>query len=207
MNLRFFFFFFLFAFLFSEVGDSFRLGCFCLLILDLSDIALLSRSLFVSWCVSSISRSENQSFFINFPTWSASLWLVIWKLTPSYQISIILFLNPLCVGLLLKQQCRASWLSYLVHVLCLCLWSVWFFRLSFVYLKKEPATFVGWRSGLPCWLSGEHLPIMTSRPVAWVPPCVIFWFNVFIMGGILWLYQARGLFKIYTPDTDVTSFS
>ena len=26
------------------------------------------------------------------------------------------------------------------------------------FLKEQP-TFVGWRSDLPCWLSGEHLPI------------------------------------------------
>ena len=30
-----------------------------------------------------------------------------------------------------------------------------------MYLKKEQPTFVRWRSGLPSWLSGEHLRIMT----------------------------------------------
>ena len=50
------------VFLFSEVGDSFRFGCFCLLILDVSDIALLSRSLFVFWCVFSISIQKTNFF-------------------------------------------------------------------------------------------------------------------------------------------------
>ena len=46
------------AFLFSEVGDSFRLDCFCLSIhgVCVCDIVLLSCSLFIFWCISSISR-------------------------------------------------------------------------------------------------------------------------------------------------------
>ena len=58
---------------------------------------------------------------------------------------------------------------------------------------------------LPCRLSGEHLLIVSPRPVAWIPRCVIFSLDIFIMGGILWLYRTQGLFKICTPDTDVTS--
>ena len=57
----------------------------------------------------------------------------------------------------------------------------------------------------PCWLSGEHLPIMSPRPVAWVPRFVILRLDIFIMGGILWLYQTQGLFLICVPDTDVTT--
>ena len=34
-----------------------------------------------------------------------------------------------------------------------------------------------------------------------------FWFNIFIMGGIFWLYQTHGLFIICAPDTDVTEDS
>ena len=34
--------------------------------------------------------------------------------------------------------------------------------------------------GFPCWLSGEHLAIMTPKPVARVRCCVIFWFNFFL---------------------------
>ena len=159
------------------------------------------------WCIIRITRSENQHFFITVLTWSASLWLVVWKLAHSCQISIILFLYPLCVELLLKYQCSASCLSSLVLVLCLRLWSVWFLQSSFRYLKKKQPAFAGWRSFLPCWLSGKHLPIMTHKPVAWVPRCVIFWFNIFIMGGILWLYQSQDLCIICPPDTEVTENS
>ena len=42
-------------------------------ILGVSDILLLSCSLFVFWFISSISKSENQPFFIIVLTWSASL--------------------------------------------------------------------------------------------------------------------------------------
>ena len=48
----------------SEVGGSFRLGSFSLLIPDVSGTVLLSCSLFIFWCIFSISRSENQPFFI-----------------------------------------------------------------------------------------------------------------------------------------------
>ena len=47
-------------------------------------------------------RQKNQPFFIIVLTWSASLLLVGWKLAHSCQISIILFLYRLWVGLLLK---------------------------------------------------------------------------------------------------------
>ena len=78
------------AFSFSEVGSSFLFGCFCLTTLDVSGIVLFS-CLFVFWCISSISGSENQPFIIVL-TWLASLWFVVWKLAHSCQISIILFL-------------------------------------------------------------------------------------------------------------------
>ena len=64
------------AFLFSDVGGSFRFGYFRLLILRVSGTVLLSCSSFIIWCISSISRSENQPFFVIVLTWSASLWLV-----------------------------------------------------------------------------------------------------------------------------------
>ena len=63
--------------------------------------------------------------------------MVVWKLEHSCQISIILFLYPLCLVLLLKKQWSASWLSSLVHVLCLRLWSSRFLKSAFVYQKKE----------------------------------------------------------------------
>ena len=62
----------------------------------------LSCSLFIFCCISSISRSENQLLFIIVLTWLARLWFVVWKLAHSCQISIILFLYPLCIELLLK---------------------------------------------------------------------------------------------------------
>ena len=133
------------AFLFSEVGGSFRLGCFRFLILDVSDMVLLSCSLFIFRCISSISSSEKQLFFIIILTWSANLWLVVWKLAYSCQISIILVLYYFCVGSLIKYLCIASLFSSVVHVLCLRLWFVCFLKSSFVYLKKEQLTFAGWQ--------------------------------------------------------------
>ena len=58
--------------------------------------------IYISWWISSISRPENQPFFIIVLTWSVSLWFVALNLPNSVQISIILFLYPLFAGLLLK---------------------------------------------------------------------------------------------------------
>ena len=83
------------GFPFSEVGGSFRMGCFCLLIFAVpGNVLLLYCWSFIFWCISIISKSENQPFFIIVLTWSACLWLVVWKLESSCQISIILFLYP-----------------------------------------------------------------------------------------------------------------
>ena len=88
------------GFPYSEVG-SFWMGCFCLMIFDVwGNVFLLSWS-FIYWCISMISSSENQPLFIIVLTWSPSLWLIIWKLESSCHMPI-LFLCPLCVGLLLK---------------------------------------------------------------------------------------------------------
>ena len=106
-------------FLFFEVSPWFLLACSCLSKPSVSDAVLVSCSLFVFWSISNILRSENQPFFIIVLTWSASLWLVVWKLVHSCQISIILCLYPCSVGLLLKYQCNVNWLHSLVYVLCL----------------------------------------------------------------------------------------
>ena len=44
---------------------------------------------YICWWIYSISRSENQPFFIIVLTWSASLWYVVLNLANSVQISII----------------------------------------------------------------------------------------------------------------------
>ena len=82
--------------------------------------------------------------------------------------------------------CTASRLSSLVHVLRLRLRLLLFLKSLFVYLKKkEKPAFVEWRSGHPCWLSWEPLPIITPKNAGWAPRSVILWFDIFIMGGIL----------------------
>ena len=115
---------------------------FCLLIINVSRTVLLVHYLFsdvflvfqgqktkLSLLLFRLGRqvfgllSENYTFLSNHP--------------------IILFLYPLCVGLLLKKQCSASCLSSLIHVLCLHFWLVWLLKSSFVYLKKELPSFVG----------------------------------------------------------------
>ena len=65
---------------FSKVGGTFWLGSFCLVIFNVCGTVFLHCWLFIFWCIFSISRSENQPFFIIVLTWSASLWLVVWKL-------------------------------------------------------------------------------------------------------------------------------
>ena len=75
------------------------------------------------------------------------------------------------VRLLLKYQCGAM----ICHDKRLRPWLVWFFKSSFMYLKKtnkQPALASG-RLNFPCW------QIMTLKPVAWVPRCVIF-FSTFL---------------------------
>ena len=57
---------------------------------------------YICWWVSSISRLENQPFFVIVLTWSASLWLVALNLPNFVQIFIILFLYPLIAGSLIK---------------------------------------------------------------------------------------------------------
>ena len=91
---------------------------------------------------------------------------------------IILSLYPLCVGLFLKYLGNVGLLSSLVHFLCQCLWFVWLVS-SFVYLKKEQPTFLGCRSGLSWWSSREHLLIISSKPIVWIPRFVIFRFVIF----------------------------
>ena len=88
------------AYSFSIVGSSFLISCFWLVPLD--GLGIVLSCVCVFWYISSISMSENHIFFIIVLTWSASLWLLVWELAYSCQISIILFLNPLCEGLLLK---------------------------------------------------------------------------------------------------------
>ena len=61
------------GFPFSEVGGSFRMGCFCLEIFDVPGDVLLTCWSFIFGCISIISRSENQPFFIIVLTWSTSL--------------------------------------------------------------------------------------------------------------------------------------
>ena len=56
-------------------------------------------------------------------------------------------------------------------------------------------------------MTGSLMLAIRRAPAVWVPRCVIIWFDIFSMGGILWLYQTQGLFKICAPDTDVTWFS
>ena len=49
---------------FSKDGSSFLWRCFCLTTLDVSGTILLPCWLFIFWCISSISRSENQPFLL-----------------------------------------------------------------------------------------------------------------------------------------------
>ena len=51
-------------FSFSEVGGSFRMGCFCLLLFNVRGYVVPLCWSFIFWCISIISRSENQPFFI-----------------------------------------------------------------------------------------------------------------------------------------------
>ena len=180
------------TFSFSKVGCSFLVCCFWLAPLDVSDIVLSCFCVF--WCIYRISRSENHPFFIVVLIWSASQWITL-----ACGLKTSTFLPDLYHSFPISSS-RA-------HVLRFGLWSLWFLTSSFMYLKREQPTFAAWRSVLPCWLLREHLLIMTPKPVAWVPRFVILWLDIFIMGGILWLYQTQRLFMICAPDTDVTENS
>ena len=52
------------------------------------------------FCVRRVVLLSASQHFIIIQTWTASLWVVVWNLAQSLLISIILFLYPLCVGLL-----------------------------------------------------------------------------------------------------------
>ena len=128
--------------------------------------------LHICWWISSISRSENQLFFVIVLTLSASFWFVTLNLPNSVQIS---------TRVATKIIVNASLLSSLNHFLrcSLCFeWSicslfVYLKEELFVYLEKGQPAFAGCRSDPLCWLSREHLPIMTPKPFAWAP----YWFR------------------------------
>ena len=87
---------------------SIRLEGSCFPVFSISILVLGSSwydSLFICWCISSTSRSENQPFFIITRAWSANLWLVL-NLVHYSQIWIILFLYYFCVKLLLTVKCN-----------------------------------------------------------------------------------------------------
>ena len=161
---------------------------------------------YIYWWISRISRPDNQPFFLIVLTWPASLRFVVLNLTNSVQISIILFLYILFVGLLLKQQYDACLLSSLLYFLCRGLWFEWSICSSFVYLEKEQLAFTGYRQ-VP------HFGYQGSICRSWHPNLSsgshgeLCFHLSFFMGYILWLYQTQGLFIICTPDTDTTEDS
>ena len=159
-------------FSFSKVGGSFRMGCFCLVIFDVQcNVLLLLYWLFIFWCISINSSSENQPVFII-------------VLTPCLKIRTFLpdphhsFPISCSRRLLLKYQCSTSCLSSPVYAFHLGPWLIGLLKSTFVYLKRDQPTFAGWQKVLQCWLSREHLPIMTPRPEVWVPRFVIFEFYI-----------------------------
>ena len=184
------------------------MDCFCLLIFDLpGNLLLLLYLSFIFWCISIISRSYNQPVFIIVLTWSASLCLVVWKLESSCQIPIILFLYPLCVGLLQKLLCSTSWLFSRVYAFCLVLWLMWFLKWRLVFPEKRKAN-------ISMISIGSSILDITGTPAdhdtqVWglIPTLCNIWIWYFIMGGILWLYQTKGLFIICATDTGVTDDS
>ena len=85
--------------------DSFSLDCSCFSVFGMTFIVTwfcCCDSLFIFGVFLIFPRSENRPFFIIVLTCLANLWLVVWNLAHSSQISIILFLYPHCVGLLQK---------------------------------------------------------------------------------------------------------
>ena len=86
---------------------SIRLECSCFSVFNVAVTVLgfcWHDSFFICWCITNISRSENQLFFIAVLAWSASLWLVVLNLAHSSQILSISFLNPLFVGWSLRSS-------------------------------------------------------------------------------------------------------
>ena len=132
------------AFPYSEVGGSFRLGCFCLLIVDMSGTVLLSCSVFIFWCISSISRSKNQHFFIMVLTRSASLWLVVWKLAHSCRIIIIII-----IIIIIYSFEFFTWALAVTH------WSL---------SDSTSPPVSGTRLGIPAVLSNAVVWIVSTRP-------------------------------------------
>ena len=62
--------------------------------------------------------------------------------------------------------------------------------------KKKQIRFSRWLAGDLWRLSGEHVLTMILNPVACVPRYIILCFDSFIMGGILWLYQAQVVYLL-----------
>ena len=171
---------------FSEVSSLFSVNYFCLTPLDESGTILLFCLCIFRW-ISSISRSENQPFLIIVLTLTclkirtflpdlnhSFLVSPLWGVAPkiSVKCKLIVFFSP-----------YFAFRSLMVVV-------------SYVVIhvpEKRAANIRRMTTDLPCWLSGEHLPIMTPKPVAWVPRCVILWLGIFIIGNIFWQYQIQGV--------------
>ena len=106
-------------------------------------------------------------------------------------------------GLIWKKQCSAS---CCLPNPCFAFWSliVVFANVIIQIPEKRTANIHRMTFGSPM-LAIERAPaIMTPKPIAWVQRFVILRLDIFIMGGILWLYQTQDLFIICAPDTDVT---
>ena len=116
---------------------SFPLECSCFPELGLSINVLGSCCLdflFICWCISNISRLENQPFFIIVLTWSASLLFEISRFLLRF-LSFISYTHFVWCCFI-KSQRSSRLLSYLVHFL-FCIWFVWLLRSLFVTWKKD----------------------------------------------------------------------
>ena len=151
-------------------------------------------SLFIFWCISSISMSENQLFFIVVLTWSTNLLLVVWKLAHSF--SHIVFVkgcssnsSVVQVGcLLLSMFCVFVFGCCVSLIRHSCSWK----KISQHLQDDDWVSYVGYQeSTCRSW---------PPSLVACVPRYVILSFDIFIMGGMLRLYQTLGSFIYVTEN-------
>ena len=129
-------------------------------------------SLFIFRCMSNFSRLKKVSFLYYHPNLvSESL---AYGLKSTSFFPNLSFFSPIPTFRRVASRIAVSRKSSRVYFLCWCLWFVYLLKWSIVYLTKEQATFAECRKEPLCWLSEEHLPIMTPRHVMQVQRALCF---------------------------------
>ena len=140
--------------------------------------------------------SPSPSLSLNFLDFTPrSLWIVVLNLGNSFQISIILFPFPFCVGLL----------SSTVHFLLWCLWFECLLSLSFGFLKKNSKHLED--TDESSILAIEEVTADRNTQTCCLVPTLNYFSMSFFSWVVYWGYtRPSGCFFICSPDKDMMKY-